>query len=160
MQIYADYEIECLPSSALIYVHPRLKMATRFSKSELEAYLDEALPTERMAAIEAALRGSEELQKRLTAINGRRDAGVHSLGEIWRRHRLSCPSREQLGSYLLGVLPKGAADYIKFHVATMECRYCSASIQDLKSQQSSAGEEVTKRRQKYFQSSVGHLRKK
>ena len=51
---------------------------------------------DRMAAIEEALRGSDDLQKRLTAINGRRDAGVHSLGEIWRRHRLSCPSREQL----------------------------------------------------------------
>jgi hypothetical protein len=137
------------------------QVAAKFSNSELEAYLDEALPTERMSAIEDALRGSEELQKRLTAINGRRDAGVHSLGEIWRRHRLSCPSREQLGSYLLGVLPKGAADYIGFHIETMECRYCNASIEDLKSQQSATDADVTKRRrQKYFQSSVGHLRKK
>jgi len=71
-------------------------MASRFSISELEAFLDESLPVERMTAIEDALRADEELQKRLAAINGRRDAGVHSLGEIWRRHRLSCPSREQL----------------------------------------------------------------
>src|SRR4249919_637610 len=122
MQIYADYEIECLHSSALICVHPRLKMATRFSKSELEAYLDEALPIERMAAIEEALRSSEELQKRLAAVNGRRDAGVHSLGEIWRRHRLSCPSRQQLGSHLLGILSGEEADYIKFHIETIGCR--------------------------------------
>ena len=134
-------------------------MSTDFSNSELEAFLEESLPVERMTAIEDALRQSEELQKRVTAINGRRDAGVHSLGDVWRRHRLSCPSREQLGSYLLGVLPRDAADYLTFHVDTIECRYCAASIADLKAQQSAAEAEVTQRRQRYFQSSVGHLRK-
>jgi hypothetical protein len=134
-------------------------MSTKFSNSELEAFLDESLPVEQMAAIEDALRGDESLQKQLTAINGRRDAGVHSLGDVWRRHRLSCPSREQLGSYLLGVLSRDAADYIKFHVETIQCRYCEASIVDLKSQ-SAAEAETTRRRQKYYQSSVGHLRKK
>jgi hypothetical protein len=133
----------------------------KFSNSELEAFLDEALPVERMTAIEEALRASEELQKRLAAINGRRDAGVHSLGEIWRRHRLSCPSREQLGSYLLGVLPRGAADYVKFHLDTIQCRYCAASLGDLRAQQSASDADGgDRRRQKYFQSSVGHLRKK
>ncbi len=135
-------------------------MSDRFSNSELEAFLDETLPVERMAVVEEAIRASGELQQRLVAINGRRDAGVHSLGEIWRRHRLSCPSREQLGSFLLGVLPPDVADYIKFHVETIQCRYCTASISDLKSQQSSTEPEITRRRQKYFQSSVGHLRKK
>ena len=135
-------------------------MPTDFSNTELEAFLDESLPVERMAAIEEALRGSDALQKQLAAINGRRDAGVHSLGDIWRRHRLSCPSREQLGSFLLGVAPREAADYVTFHLDTIECRYCAASIADLKSQQSAAETEVTRRRNKYFQSSVGHLRKK
>src|SRR3954451_3206819 len=129
-------------------------MSDDFTSSELEAYLDEALPTERMSAIEEALRGSEELQKRLAAINGRRDAGVHSLGEIWRRHRLSCPSREQLGSYLLGVLPRGLQAYVKFHLETIACRYCAASVEDLKSQQSESGNQIQERRHKYFQSSV------
>jgi hypothetical protein len=134
-------------------------MSSKFSNSELEAFLDESLPVEQMAAIEDALRGDETLQKQLTSINGRRDAGVHSLGDIWRRHRLSCPSREQLGSYLLGVLNRDAAGYIKFHVETIQCRYCEASIADLKSR-SAAEAETTRRRQKYYQSSVGHLRKK
>ena len=134
-------------------------MPDDFTNSELEAYLDEALPTDRMAAIEEALRANEDLQKRLTAVNGRRDAGVHSLGEIWRRHRLSCPSREQLGSHLLGVLSPEESDYIGFHLESVGCRYCTASIIDLKSQQSAAESEVTTRRNRYFQSSVGHLRK-
>jgi hypothetical protein len=136
-------------------------MPTDFSNSDLEAYLDEALPVERMTAIEDALRHDSALQQRLAAINGRRDAGVHSLGEIWRRHRLSCPTREQLGSYLLGVLSRDLADYTKFHLETIGCRYCQASLADLKAQQSAADAEIAeRRRQKYFQSSAGYLRKK
>jgi anti-sigma factor RsiW len=135
-------------------------MSTDFSSSDLEAYLDESLPPERMTAIEDALRHSEALQKRVAAINGRRDAGVHSLGEIWRRNRLSCPSREQLGSFLLGVLSRDAASYVKFHLDTVQCRYCAASVADLKAQQSAAEAAVAeRRRQKYFQSSAGYLRK-
>jgi hypothetical protein len=114
-----------------------------------------------MAAIEDALRKSEALQKQLAAINGRRDAGVHSLGEIWRRHRLSCPTREQLGSYLLGVQSREAAEYSRFHLETIGCRYCAASIADLKAQQLAAEADVAeRRRQRYFQSSAGYLRRK
>jgi len=132
-----------------------------FSNSELEAFLDESLPVERMTAIEDGLRHSNELQQRLAAINGRRDAGVHSLGEIWRRHRLSCPTREQLGSYLLGVLPREAAGYTKFHLETIGCRFCSASLVDLKARQSASEAEIAERRRhKYFQSSAGYLRQK
>src|SRR5438105_13804217 len=131
----------------------RKKMPADFTNAELEAYLDESLSAERMAAVEDALRQSEDLQQRLIAINGRRDAGVHSLGEIWRRHRLSCPSRQQLGSYLLGVLPRDESDYIKFHIETIQCRYCTASVGDLKSQHSAAETDVAHRRQKYFHSS-------
>lgn len=135
-------------------------MANSFSNAELEAFLDESLPAERMAAIEDAVRNSDQLQERLAAINGRRDAGFHSLGEIWRRHRLSCPTREQLGSYLLGVLADDAADYVRFHVETVGCRYCAANAADLRRQQSAADAEVVQqRRQRYFQSSAGYLRR-
>jgi anti-sigma factor RsiW len=134
-------------------------MPADFTNAELEAYLDESLSAERMAAVEDALRHSEELQRRLIVINGRRDAGVHSVGEIWRRHRLSCPSREQLGSYLLGVLPQDAADYVNFHLQVFECRYCAASVDDLRAQQSAADAgAVNSRRMKYFHSSAGYLR--
>ena len=51
-------------------------MSSDFSNAELEAFLDEALPAARMAAIEDALRQGDALQKRLAAVNGRRDAGV------------------------------------------------------------------------------------
>jgi anti-sigma factor RsiW len=135
-------------------------MSDNFTSAELEAYLDESLPIERMTAIEVALRKDSALQQRLAATNGRRDAGVHTVGEIWRRHRLSCPTREQLGSYLLGVLPADAADYLKFHVDVIECRYCAANLADLRAQQSAADAvQIEQRQHRYFQSSAGYLRR-
>ena len=133
-------------------------MSRTFATSELEAYLDEALPAEEMAAVEAALRGDGELVRRLAAINRRRDAGLHSLGEVWRRARLTCPTREQLGGYLLEILPDGEAEYIAFHLATLQCRLCRANLDDLRAQQSQPTADGAARRKKYFQSSAGYLR--
>jgi len=128
------------------------------STADLEAYLDEALPEQRLATVEAALREQPELVDKLATIAGRRDAGVHSLGAIWRRQRLSCLSREQLGSFLLGVLDPGHAEYAQFHLDTVGCRYCNASIQDLREQHATADTKaVESRRSKYFQSSAGYL---
>ena len=127
--------------------------------TELEAYLDEALSAEAMAAIENELRQAPELARRLAAINARRDAGVHSLGEIWRRHRLSCPTRAELGSYLLGVLPDEQARYIAFHLDAVGCRCCQANRADLEERQGGASEASHQRRRKYFESSAGYLRR-
>lgn len=132
-----------------------------FSDQELESYLDEALSVERMAEIEALLRVDSGLCERLARINARRDAGEHTLGEIWRLARVSCPSRDELGSYLLGVLGTEAADYVEFHTSQVGCRYCRASLEDMRTRQGetvAAGEAETRRR-KYFQSSAGYLRR-
>ena len=69
-----------------------------------------------MTKVEGELREQPELLQTLAAINGRRDAGLHTLGEIWRRYRVSCPTREQLGSYLLKAVSKELANYIDFHL--------------------------------------------
>lgn len=134
-------------------------MSSAIRQSDLEAYLDEALPADQMARIELALRKDEELMAQVKAINSRRDAGVHNLGEIWRRHRLSCPSRQQLGNYLLGTMPEEDEDYLVFHLETVGCRYCRANLTDLQKQQAEAHADVRSRRQKYFQSSAGFLKK-
>jgi hypothetical protein len=135
-------------------------MPKGLSQSELEAYLDEGLPMEAMARVERALRDDPKLAGQLVAINARRDAGVHSLGEIWRRHRLSCPSREQLGSFLLGVLADDVAGYVKFHLEVAGCRTCHANFEDLKTRQTDAPATVESRRKRYFQSSAGHLKRR
>ncbi|REK09880.1 MAG: hypothetical protein DWQ37_17380 [Planctomycetota bacterium] len=135
-------------------------MAEPITAADLEAYLDEALPVETMSRIEQALRDEPKLAEELASINSRRDAGIHSVGEIWRRHRLSCPSREQLGSLLLGVVEADLAEYIRFHLEVSGCRTCRANLDDLKSHQRDEPAAVDKRRKKYFQSSAGHLRKR
>lgn len=129
------------------------------SDTDLSAYLDEALPPEQMASIESSLRGDSALLARLSAISQRRDAGQHTLGDIWRRHRLSCPSREDLGSYLLGAISDEAADYVKFHIETVGCRVCQANLEDLRAQQAETDRTSDTRRRKYFQSSAGYLKR-
>jgi hypothetical protein len=135
-------------------------MSGAINESDLEASLDEALSPEEMARMEARIRKDEKLARRLSAINSRRDRGVHSLGEIWRRHRLSCPTRDELGSYLLGALSQPAYDYVVFHLDTISCRYCQANLADLENQQAEQPSHAETRRRKYFQSSAGYLRKK
>jgi hypothetical protein len=134
-------------------------MSATFRQSDLEAYLEEALPAEEMATVERALREDRALMRQLTAIHSRRNAGVHSLGEIWRRHRLSCPTREQLGGLLLQTLPEETADYVSFHLDVVGCRYCQANFGDLKAQLDEDKQVVQTRRRKYFQSSAGYLRR-
>ena len=133
-------------------------MPAPIRQPDFEAYLDEALPVEEMTRIEKALRDDPALVRELAAILARRDSGVISLGEVWRRHRLTCPTRQELGSFLLGVLPDDAAKYVTFHLEVVGCRYCQANVADLKNQQAEAQTSIQERRHKYFQSSAGHLR--
>ena len=85
---------------------------------------------------------------------------MHSLASIWRRHRLSCLSRQELGNYLMGVLDEAAAAYAAFHVEVVGCRFCQANLADLRSRQTEKPEESDTRRQRYFRSSAGYLRRK
>jgi anti-sigma factor RsiW len=134
-------------------------MPQQITDSDLEAYLEEALTPQQMAAVEQELRARPHLLKRLSEINSRRDAGMHSLGEIWRRNRISCPTREQLGSYLLGVLDDEQTDYVRFHLEAVACRLCHANLHDLERRQAESDDSVVVRRRKYFDSSAGYLRK-
>jgi hypothetical protein len=135
-------------------------MSQPLRTADLEAYLDEALAAEEMARIEQAIRRQPQLVAQLAALCAQRDAGVHSLGAIWRRHRLSCPTREQLGSFLLGALDDGLAGYVGFHLDVIGCRYCQANLADLKNRQVEQLEAAETRRRRYFQSSAGLLRRK
>jgi len=127
-----------------------------FTDAELVAFLDEALSDQRSTQLEASLRQDAGLRQRLVAVRGREMAGLHTLGAIWRRGRLSCPSREALGQFLLETLPDEHADYIRFHLQTIECRYCMANLADL--QAAAESQETSVRRRKYFQTSAGYLK--
>lgn len=134
-------------------------MSESISQADLEAYLDEALPPDEMALIEEAMRNDPELGHRLVAIHGRRDAGVHTLGEIWRRHRLTCPSREQLTLYLDNQLDAEESEYIKFHLETVHCRLCVASYEDIRISRQDDDAESESRHQRYLDRSSTYLKK-
>lgn len=130
--------------------------STTISDAELLAWLDEDLPPARMSDIELQLRHGTELQHRVSELILERDHGALTVGEVWRRHRLSCPTRHELGSYLLQALDPGHSHYIRFHLETLGCRRCFASFEDLRQSQA-ATPETLERRQRIFASSVSHL---
>ncbi len=132
------------------------------NEADLEGYLDEALPLDRMSQIEARVRTDPAVRQQLSLINRRRDAGLHSMGGIWRRYRVSCPSRSALSGYLLGSLAPEEADYIEFHLNVIGCRLCQANLDDLRARaedQENQAAETDRRRRKYFESSRGLLSK-
>lgn len=134
-------------------------MTHEFTEAELEAFLEEALDPVRAADIEQQLRTDDKLLARLSHINGRRDAGMHTLGEIWRRNQVGVPTPEQMGQFLLGILSEEHNDYIKFRMETLKCPYTIALLKDLQQQQAESQTQVDDRRRKYYNSSAGLLRR-
>ncbi len=97
----------------------------------LNDYLHDALPEREMVLVERGLRESADLRRQLEEVLGQVDRGEHSLGAIWRRERVSCPTRDHLGGFLLGSLDAGLEDYIQFHLEIIGCPYCRANLDDL-----------------------------
>ena len=128
-----------------------------FTDSELAAFLEEALVPARSAELEHCLRSDAGLRDRLLRVRGRENAGLHTLGAIWRRWRLSCPSRGELGQFLLGTLEHAPSEYIRFHLEETGCRYCQANLEDLQAA-GDPGEGSPARRARFFQTSAGYLR--
>ena len=100
----------------------------------LRAYLEDSLGETDSVQVEQALRGSDDLRRQLQALMQTRDRGEHSVGAVWRRRHLTCPSREEMGSYLLEALDKLRAEYLRFHLETVGCPYCQANRDDLADQ--------------------------
>ena len=109
-----------------------------------------------MAAVERELRQCPELLRQLAGILARRDSGVHTLAEIWRRNQIGVPTREELTLYLRGGLPPEQARYIEFRVQ-LKCRWTAANLRDLQAGQREADRRAASRRRKFFESSVRHL---
>src|SRR5436305_883717 len=128
---------------------------SEITREQLHAYLDDALGDAETARVEQALRDSEALRRSLRQAMQERDRGEHSLGAIWRRERLTCPTREQLGSYLLQVLDEEHQHYLEFHLRTVGCPYCLANLADLQSQQQESPPKARERRRRFFETSAG-----
>lgn len=124
--------------------------------AQLVAFLSDSLPPERLTAIEQRLRSDAALQQRLHSVVEAGSRGVHSLAAIWQRHRVSCPDRQRLGSYLLGALEREEFEYITFHLETIGCVYCNASVADLRAARQQGDAAAVKRRRDRFYESRGH----
>jgi hypothetical protein len=128
--------------------HPEIDSET------LRAYLLDELPPGTLARVEKALRDSAELRAQLEDVRqNRSEVGLHSLGAIWRRARLTCPSRQQLGSLLLDALDPDLAAYLTFHIEVVECPYCQANLADLKGKAEPAASHARNRHNRILQSS-------
>ncbi len=127
---------------------------TMIDDETLRNYLAETLAPGMMARVERGLRDSAELRARLEAVRqDRADPALHTLGAIWRRSRLSCCTREQLGSYLLDVLDPELTRYIAFHLDVVECPICRANADDLRRKAEPAAPVADDRRRRIFHSS-------
>ena len=127
------------------------------SDADLLAFLDELLPVDEAAAIERTLRDSDTLRRRAAALLRDRDAGAHTLADIWRRHRLSCPDRDTLGASLLGTLEDGEAAMVEIHLNAVGCRWCRAEVDALLAARADAA--APQRRRRVFESSLGRRRR-
>lgn len=127
------------------------------TRVQLYAYLEDALSDRETAQVEQALRDSAPLRDSLRDIIHERDRGEHSIGAIWRRQRLSCPNRDQLGSYLLQVLEADLQEYLDFHLNLIGCPFCQANLADLRLLQQEPEPQKNERRKKIFESSHGYL---
>lgn len=134
-------------------------MSSEFTNAQLEAYLDESLDPQTAANVEQACRADSDLLSRLSSINRRRDEGVHTLGEIWRRHQIGVPSPEEVGEFLAGKLSQDQSDYIRFRLDILKCRFTSALVEATEQQLADSGEQSKTRREKYFQNSADLLPK-
>jgi hypothetical protein len=126
-----------------------------FTDEELLAYMDERASPTRAAEIERQVRASDALLNRLVQLMQSTERGDVTLGGMWRRGRWSCPPRAVWAGFVGGRLGDGLTQYLQFHLDTVGCRICGASVRDLRESDGGDGE---LRVRKIFQSSAGALR--
>ena len=124
-----------------------------FTEAELEAYIEESLDPNRAAQLEQAIREDEAILQRLSYLNSRRDAGIHTLGEIWRRNQVGVPSDQLIGKFIMGLTDADETNYIKFRLEILKCPFTIACWKDLSEKQLLEAEgQIETRRKKYFDS--------
>jgi len=77
------------------------------------------------------------------------------LSEVWEDQRPSCPKRSTVGGYLLKTLDEPWQNYIAFHLESLGCAYCKASLDDLDKQTRVDPEKL---RDRIMQSTIGFFR--
>ena len=128
------------------------------TKETLRAFLHDTLPDEQAAEVEKQLRTQAESRDLYELVRVEEDRGEHSIGAIWRRNHLSCPTRDQLGGYLLQALDEDLFEYIGFHMDEIGCSFCTANMEDLQRKQAEATGLARSRRKRIVNSSAEVLK--
>lgn len=128
------------------------------TKETLRAFLHDTLPDEQAAEVEKQLRTQAESRDLYELVRVEEDRGEHSIGAIWRRNHLSCPTRDQLGGYLLQALDEDLFEYIGFHMDEIGCSFCTANLEDLQRKQAEATGPARSRRKRIVNSSAEVLK--
>lgn len=82
-----------------------------------------------------------------------------SVGALWLRERISCPHPDILTAFADQALDEEEADFIRFHLETVECPHCSSNLASIES--SLAGESperIDKARDAAMQRSAAFLK--
>jgi hypothetical protein len=128
------------------------------SKETLRAFLHDSLPEPEAAEVEKQIRDNPKLRALFDQVRQEEDRGEHSVGAIWRRDHISCPSRDQLGGYLLQALDDDLIGYLEFHLTVVGCSFCTANLDDLRQKQAEAAGAAKGRRKRIVNSTAGVLR--
>lgn len=78
--------------------------------------------------LEAHLEACEACHGILVALREESEGLTISVGALWVADRISCPHDDILLSFVNGGLGPSESDYISFHLETVGCPHCQASI--------------------------------
>jgi hypothetical protein len=83
-----------------------------------------------------------ELRGQIRTVQSEFDYHNHTVGSLWRRNQLTCPSDQEIADYQRGELaiiyPK-IADHLQFHLNSIRCIYCISTAAELKQSAAKGG---------------------
>ena len=132
-------------------------MLSAISRQTLAEYINETLPAAEAARVERSLRDRPELMALLDVVRAELAPDDHTLGAIWAREHLTCPTRETLAGLLQDILPAEQARYVRFHLDEVGCVRCRANRDDLERLAEEPTGTRAARRQRIVESSAGVL---
>ena len=86
--------------------------------------------------------GDSELRGKIRTVQAEFDYHNHTVGSLWRRNQLTCPSDQEIVDYQRGELaiiyPK-IADHLQFHLTSIRCIYCISTAAEWKQSAAKGG---------------------
>ena len=113
-----------------------------YSREYIHAYIDGALSPEEADAFTSMAYGDSELRGKIRTVQTEFDYHNHTVGSLWRRNQLTCPSDQEIVDYQRGELaiinPK-IVDYVQFHLNSIRCIYCISTAAEWKQSAAKGG---------------------